>query len=64
LSRAIREAIDVPLFLAGGLKPENVAAAIRAVRPFGVDVCSGLRTEGRLDPQKLAAFFTATDQHE
>lgn len=63
LSRAIREAIDVPLFLAGGLKPENVAEAIRAVRPFGVDVCSGLRTEGRLDPQKLAAFFKATDLH-
>jgi phosphoribosylanthranilate isomerase len=57
LSRAIREAIDVPLFLAGGLKPENVAAAIREVQPFGIDVCSGLRTEGKLDPQKLAAFF-------
>jgi phosphoribosylanthranilate isomerase len=65
LSRAIREAIDVPLFLAGGLKPENVAAAIREVQPFGVDVCSGLRTEGKLDPQKLAAFFkAATDEHE
>ena len=59
LSRAIREAIDVPLFLAGGLKPENVAAAILAVQPFGIDVCSGLRTEGKLDPQKLAAFFDA-----
>ena len=59
LSRRIREAIDVPLFLAGGLKPENVAEAIREVRPFGVDVCSGLRIEGRLDPQKLAAFFEA-----
>jgi phosphoribosylanthranilate isomerase len=59
LSRAIREAIDVPLFLAGGLKPENVAAAIREVQPFGIDVCSGLRTEGQLDPQKLAAFFQA-----
>jgi phosphoribosylanthranilate isomerase len=67
LSRQIRESIDVPLYLAGGLKPENVAAAIREVRPFGVDVCSGLRTEGRLDPQKLAAFFkavAATDEHE
>ena len=61
LSRAIREAIDVPLFLAGGLKPENVAEAIREVRPFGVDVCSGLRIEGRLDPRKLAAFFQATE---
>ena len=59
LSRAIRESVSVPLFLAGGLKPENVAAAIREVRPFGVDVCSGLRTEGRLDPQKLAAFFSS-----
>lgn len=59
LSRTIREAIEVPLFLAGGLKPENVVAAIREVRPFGVDVCSGLRTEGRLDPQRLAAFFEA-----
>ena len=57
LSRAIRESVAVPLYLAGGLKPENVAAAIREVRPFGVDVCSGLRTEGRLDPQKLTAFF-------
>src|ERR1043165_9333850 len=59
LSRKIREAIDVPLFLAGGLNPANVAAAIREVQPFGIDVCSGLRTEGHLDPQKLAAFFAA-----
>jgi phosphoribosylanthranilate isomerase len=63
LSRAIREAIEVPLFLAGGLKPENVAEAIKEVQPFGVDVCSGLRIEGRLDPQKLKAFFRATDLH-
>jgi phosphoribosylanthranilate isomerase len=61
LSRTIREQIDVPLFLAGGLKPENVAAAIEEVKPFGIDVCSGLRTEGKLDPQKLAAFFKATN---
>ncbi len=58
LSRRIREAIDVPLFLAGGLKPANVAAAIREVQPFGIDVCSGLRSEGRLDPEKLRNFFT------
>lgn len=58
LSRRIREAIDVPLFLAGGLNPANVAAAIREVQPFGIDVCSGLRTEGRLDPEKLSKFFT------
>jgi phosphoribosylanthranilate isomerase len=69
LSRQIREAIDVPLFLAGGLNPANIAAAIREVQPFGIDVCSGLRTEGRLDPEKLSSFFTrmntdsSTDEH-
>lgn len=61
LSRQIREAIDVPMFLAGGLNPANVAQAIREVQPFGIDVCSGLRTEGRLDPQLLKQFFAATD---
>lgn len=59
LSRKIREAIEVPLFLAGGLNPGNVAAAIREVQPFGIDVCSGLRTEGALDPQKLSDFIRA-----
>jgi len=58
LSRKIREAIDVPLYLAGGLKPHNVGAAIEEVQPFGVDVCSGLRPDGALDRHKLAEFFT------
>jgi phosphoribosylanthranilate isomerase len=57
LSRKIRESIDVPLFLAGGLKPQNVAAAIQEVQPFGIDVCSGLRTNGALDRHKLVSFF-------
>jgi phosphoribosylanthranilate isomerase len=57
LSRKIKEAIEVPLFLAGGLNPSNVAAAIREVQPFGIDVCSGLRTNGNLDSVKLEAFF-------
>jgi phosphoribosylanthranilate isomerase len=56
LSRKIREAIEVPLFLAGGLNSSNVAAAIREVHPFGIDVCSGLRTNGALDHNKLSAF--------
>ena len=59
LSRAIRESIDVPLFLAGGLNPSNVAEAIAAVGPYGIDVCSGLRTDGHLDTTKLTAFFSA-----
>jgi phosphoribosylanthranilate isomerase len=59
ISRRIRESIDVPLYLAGGLNPTNVADAIRTVDPFGVDVCSGLRTAGRLDETKVAAFMSA-----
>ena len=59
LSRTIRETIDVPLFLAGGLRPDNVAEAVRMVQPYGIDVCSGLRTDGQLDRAKLSAFFAA-----
>src|SRR5947209_156373 len=57
ISRRIREAVDIPVFLAGGLKAENVAGAVEAVRPFGLDVCSGVRTGGRLDAGKLKRFF-------
>jgi phosphoribosylanthranilate isomerase len=57
ISRAIREAVDVPIFLAGGLHAGNIAEAVRQVQPFGVDVCSGVRTDGQLDGEKLAAFF-------
>ena len=59
ISRRIREAVDVPVFLAGGLKSENAAEAIAQVGPFGLDVCSGVRTGGRLDEAKLAAFMRA-----
>jgi len=59
LSRAIRERIGVPLFLAGGLTPENVGRAIDEVGPFGVDVCSGVRTDDKLDASKLKRFFAA-----
>jgi len=57
ISRRIREAAPVPVFLAGGLTAANVAQAIYQVEPFGIDVCSGVRTEGRLDAAKLADFF-------
>lgn len=59
ISRAIRDAVRLPLFLAGGLRASNVAAAIAAVRPFGVDVCSGVRVKGRLDPASVHAFLDA-----
>ncbi len=59
LSRRIVESISRPVYLAGGLKPENVTEAIAKVRPFGVDLCTGVRTEGRLDPVKLRAFMQA-----
>jgi phosphoribosylanthranilate isomerase len=58
-SRRICETAGVPVLLAGGLHPGNARAAIEQVRPSGLDVCSGLRTEGRLDPHKLSSFFQA-----
>lgn len=59
LSRKIRDEIDIPIFLAGGLKSENIRQAVETVQPFGVDLCSGVRTNGKLDPMKLKAFFKA-----
>lgn len=59
LSRTIRESIDIPLYLAGGLNKDNVKQAIDKVQPFGIDLCSGVRTNGKLDAAKLQAFFAA-----
>jgi phosphoribosylanthranilate isomerase len=59
LSRKIVETVPVPVILAGGLNAENVAEAIDTVQPFGVDLCSGVRTAGALDDQKLLEFFAA-----
>lgn len=55
-------ASERPVFLAGGLSAANVADAIRTVRPYGLDLCSGVRTDGKLDPAKLAAFVEAVRQ--
>lgn len=59
LSRAIRESVPIPVYLAGGLTPANVREAIDTVAPFGLDVCSGVRTNGVLDRAKLEAFISA-----
>jgi phosphoribosylanthranilate isomerase len=48
-----------PVFLAGGLSAANVGDAIAKIRPFGVDLCTGVRTDGRLDREKLHAFIAA-----
>jgi phosphoribosylanthranilate isomerase len=61
LSRRIREEINVPMFLAGGLSPQNVRQAIEEVGPFGLDLCSGVRTDGDLNAIKLNDFFAAVN---
>jgi phosphoribosylanthranilate isomerase len=61
LSRKITDDSRCPVFLAGGLKPENVRQAIDVVQPFGIDVCSGVRTSGNLDRLKLEQFFKNAD---
>ena len=58
-SRRICETAGVPVLLAGGLHPGNVRDAMERVRPAGLDVCSGLRSGGRLDAGKLGDFFKA-----
>ena len=62
LSRNIREQLDKPVFLAGGLHAGNVREAIDTVEPFGLDLCSGVRTDGKLDLRKLEAFFAAVNE--
>ncbi len=57
ISKKIVEEVSVPVFLAGGLNAENVREAIECVHPYGLDVCSGVRTNGKLDEEKLKRFF-------
>ncbi len=59
LSKKIRESVDIPIFLAGGITKDNVKEAIEKVQPFGLDLCSSVRTDGKLDADKLKAFFEA-----
>lgn len=58
VSRRIVEAVEIPVILAGGLNPGNVAEAMRLVKPYAVDVCSGVRTGGSLDSDKLQSFMS------
>jgi len=65
LSRRIREAIaPTPLYLAGGLRPENAADAIATVEPFGLDICSGVRSDDRLDEAKLTRYMAIVRKGE
>jgi phosphoribosylanthranilate isomerase len=59
ISGRIREELEVPVFLAGGLNPANVAQAVAHVGPYRLDVCSGLRVDGSRDAQLLNDFFGA-----
>lgn len=62
-SRRIRDAVwPLPLFLAGGLREHNVGEAIATVRPHGLDLCTGVREQGRLSRPRLRAFMAAVRQ--
>ncbi len=64
ISAKIRDRVDLPVFLAGGLDARNVADAVRSVAPYGVDLCSGVRTEGAIDEVKLRAFMASVRHAE
>jgi phosphoribosylanthranilate isomerase len=62
ISRKIIESVNIPVFLAGGLNPKNVKEAIEFVQPFGLDICSGVRSKGLLDEEKLKLFFKSVNK--
>ncbi|MDF1516714.1 MAG: phosphoribosylanthranilate isomerase [Lutibacter sp.] len=62
ISKEIVKKVTIPVFLAGGLTPKNALQAIKQVNPYGLDLCSGVRTDRLLDVDKLAAFFSAINQ--
>ena len=59
LSQQIVEAVSIPVYLAGGLSAANVAQAVKQVRPYGLDLCSSVRTDDGLDAEKLTNFIEA-----
>jgi phosphoribosylanthranilate isomerase len=62
VSREVVRAVACPVYLAGGLNAGNVGAAIEIVGPYGVDLCTGVRTDGRLDATKLGLFMNAVQR--
>lgn len=58
ICRQIVELVETPVFLSGGLNTDNIVEAIQTVKPFGVDVCMGVRTDDKLDPDKLHDFIS------
>ncbi len=62
--RSLLSGISRPYFLAGGLEPGNVADAVRSLRPYAVDVSSGIETGGKKDIEKMTAFVTAVRKEE
>ena len=61
ISKEIVKNVNIPVFLAGGLNTSNALEAINIVKPYGLDLCSGVRTNGNLDEIKLRAFFKAVN---
>jgi phosphoribosylanthranilate isomerase len=59
LSKKIREKISLPVYLAGGINKDNIKKAIEHVQPYGIDLCSSVRTNGQLDERKLEELFKA-----
>ena len=57
ISKKIVDAVSVPVFLAGGINSKNVVDAIKSVNPYGLDLCSSVRTNDKLDPEKITEFF-------
>jgi phosphoribosylanthranilate isomerase len=58
ISRKIRDAVSIPLYLAGGINAKNVLDAAKEVEPFGIDLCSGVRENGKLSEKLLGEFFS------
>jgi phosphoribosylanthranilate isomerase len=59
ISKQIRERVNKPIFLAGGLTPENISSAVQKVSPYGVDICSGVQLNGKLNAEKLNRLVKA-----